>query len=125
MAKLTQKQKRFCDEYLIDLNGTQASIRSGYSEKTAKEIGSQHLTKLHIQEYIAEKQKEIQDRTNITLDTVVKELAKIALFDIRKIYDDEGYMMQPHNLSYTAAAVVAGLKSRRETSGQGEDREES
>lgn len=63
MANLTEKQKRFCDEYLIDLNATQAAIRAGYSEKTANVIGCENLTKPNIQEYIAnrmaEKEKEL------------------------------------------------------------------
>lgn len=63
MAKLTSKQQRFCDEYLIDLNATQAAIRAGYSEKTARAIGAENLTKPDIKEYIekrmAEKEKEL------------------------------------------------------------------
>ena len=78
MAKLNEKQKRFCDEYLIDLNATQASIRAGYSKKTAKEIGSQHLTKLHIQEYIAEKQSEVRKRNGVTVDFVINGIKDIA-----------------------------------------------
>ena len=61
--KLTAKQKRFCDEYLIDLNATQAAIRAGYSEKTARVIGQENLTKPAVREYIdqrmAEKEKEL------------------------------------------------------------------
>ena len=60
---MTEKQKRFCDEYLIDLNATQAAIRAGCSKKTAKQIGQENLTKLDVKEYIekrmAEKEKEL------------------------------------------------------------------
>lgn len=76
---MTEKQKRFCDEYLIDLNATQAAIRSGYSAKTAKQIGQQNLTKLDIQEYInkrlAEKEAELiadQDEILRTLTRVLR-----------------------------------------------------
>jgi phage terminase small subunit len=76
---VTEKQKRFCDEYLIDLNATQAAIRSGYSAKTAKQIGQQNLTKLDIQEYInkrlAEKEAELiadQDEILRTLTRVLR-----------------------------------------------------
>lgn len=55
MAKLTAKQKRFCDEYLTDLNATQAAIRAGYSEKTAYSIGVENLKKPELQKYIAER----------------------------------------------------------------------
>lgn len=62
-VNLTAKQKRFCDEYLIDLNATQAAIRAGYSEKTAKQIGQRLLTnvdlKNHIKERMAAKEKEL------------------------------------------------------------------
>lgn len=63
MGKLTAKQQRFCDEYLIDLNATQAAIRAGYSEKNARNIASENLAKPNIREYIdarmAEKNKEL------------------------------------------------------------------
>lgn len=63
MAKLTAKQQRFCDEYLIDLNATQAAIRAGYSEKNARNIASENMAKPNIREYIdarmAEKEKEL------------------------------------------------------------------
>ena len=68
--KLTAKQQRFCDEYLIDLNATQAAIRAGYSVKTAKQIGQENLTKPDLKEYIekrmAEKEAElIADSTEV------------------------------------------------------------
>lgn len=74
---LTEKQKRFIDEYLIDLNATAAAIRAGYSEKTANEIGSQNLVKLSIQKAIAERLKERQQRTEITQDFVLTNLKEI------------------------------------------------
>lgn len=55
MAKLTAKQKRFCDEYLIDLNATQAAIRAGYSEKNARNIASENLAKPNVKKYIEER----------------------------------------------------------------------
>lgn len=58
MAKLTAKQQRFCDEYLIDLNATQAAIRAGYSAKTARVIGQENLLKPAIKEYIEKRMAE-------------------------------------------------------------------
>lgn len=78
MAKLTAKQQRFCDEYLIDLNATQAAIRAGYSENTAMEQGYQLLQKTSVAEYIAERKQDRVARTEITQDMVLKELANIA-----------------------------------------------
>ena len=78
MAKLTAKQQRFCDEYLIDLNVTQAAIRAGYSKKTANEQGARLLVNVSIQKKISELQKEREKRTEITQDSVLHELALIA-----------------------------------------------
>ena len=78
MANLTPKQQRFVEEYLIDLNATQAAIRSGYSEKTARKIGSENLTKLDIQEAIQEAQESLSNKTQLTIDIVVNGLLKEA-----------------------------------------------
>lgn len=78
MAKLTAKQQRFCDEYLIDLNATQAAIRAGYSPKTAEQLAYQLLQKTSVQNHISELQKKREERTEITQDSVLHELALIA-----------------------------------------------
>lgn len=88
--KLTDKQQRFVDEYLIDLNATQAAIRAGYSVKTANEQGSQNLAKLSIQQAIAERMAERSRRTGVNQDRVVLELAKIAFVKMTDIVDSEG-----------------------------------
>lgn len=75
---LTDKQKRFCEEYLIDLNATQAAIRAGYSPKTAEQTASRLLRNVKVQEYIAKRQKELSRSTHITQERVIKELALIA-----------------------------------------------
>jgi len=90
MAKLSDKQQRFVDEYLIDLNATQAAIRAGYSVKTANEQGSQNLAKLSIQTAIAEKMAERSKRTGVNQDRVVLELAKIAFVKMTDIVDNQG-----------------------------------
>ena len=78
MAKLTAKQKIFCDEYLIDLNATQAAIRAGYSEKTAYSAGQRMLKNVEVQKYIEERKADRVERTEITQDMVLRELAIIA-----------------------------------------------
>lgn len=90
MAKLTEKQRRFIEEYLIDLNATQAAIRAGYSVKTANEQGSQNLAKLSIQQAIAEKMAERSKRTGVNQDRIVLELAKLAFVKITDIVDSHG-----------------------------------
>lgn len=78
MAKLTAKQQRFCDEYLIDLNATQAAIRAGYSPKGMNKRVGRMMANEGIQAYIKERQKELEERTEITQDSVLHELALIA-----------------------------------------------
>jgi len=77
MANLTPKQQRFVEEYLIDLNATQAAIRAGYSEKTAKSIGQENLTKPDIQKAIQEAQNKRAERTEITQDYVLTNIQKV------------------------------------------------
>ncbi len=89
IVALTAKQQRFCDEYLIDLNATQAAIRAGYSVKTANEQGSRLLAKLSIQEAIGKEMAERSKRTGINQDRVVIELAKLAFVNIADVVDLE------------------------------------
>lgn len=72
MADLSPKQRAFCLEYLIDLNGTQAAIRAGYSQKTARQIADQLLSKLDIKEYVQSLMDERVERTEITADYVLR-----------------------------------------------------
>ena len=73
-VKLTNKQKMFCREYLVDFNATQAAIRAGYSEKTAKDIGCQNLAKVYLQEEIQRLMDERSARVNISADDVLKDI---------------------------------------------------
>lgn len=82
MGKLTNKQKRFIEEYLIDLNATQAAIRAGYSSDTAKDIGCENLAKPNILAHVSKALAERSKRTGINQDRVIRELAKIAFADI-------------------------------------------
>lgn len=82
---LTAKQQRFVDEYLIDLNATQAAIRAGYSKKTARQIADQNLSKLDIKAELEKRMQSRSARTEITQDMVLRELAKIGFSDIRKV----------------------------------------
>ena len=75
---LTEKRERFCQEFIIDLNATQAAIRAGYSEKTATSQGQRLLTFVEIQERIRELMQERSERTKITQDKVLTEIALIA-----------------------------------------------
>lgn len=75
--ELNEKQKRFCQEYLIDLNGTQAAIRAGYAESGARVQANRMLTNDNIQQYIQELQEGIQKRNQITIDEIMSDLIEV------------------------------------------------
>lgn len=77
MAKMTAKQQRFCDEYLIDMNAAQAAIRAGYSKKTAKQIGQENLTKPDLAEYIKKRMDEKEKALIADQDEVLKYLSAV------------------------------------------------
>lgn len=81
MARLTEKQKRFVAEYLMDLNATQAAKRAGYSANRASELGYQLLQKTTVQEALKDALQERSERTGITQDAVIEELGKVAFAD--------------------------------------------
>jgi len=83
---LTPKQERFVAEYLVDLNATQAAVRAGYSRKTASRIGPELLGKTCIAQAIAAAQSRRAARSGITAERVVKELARIAFADPRRVF---------------------------------------
>ena len=113
-ARLTDKQKRFVAEYLVDLNATQAAIRAGYSQNTARAIGCENLTKPDIQQAIQEERAKLSKRTEITQERVLQEYARIAFFDPRKMFDKEGNPLNVNELDDDTAAAVAGLEVVRE-----------
>ena len=76
-AKMTAKQMRFCDEYLIDLNATQAAIRAGYSKKTARVIGQENLLKPAIKEYIEKRMAEKEEELIADQNEVMKYLTSV------------------------------------------------
>lgn len=132
---LTAKQQRFVDEYLIDLNATQAAIRAGYSKKTASSQGERLLRNVEVRRYLQAQRQDLQGRTKITQEMVLRELAKIGFSDIRKVVrwgetmvrmadaDDEGAedMVPYHGLALidsteidddTAAAIAEVSQGR-------------
>ena len=108
-GKLTPKQKKFVEEYLIDLNATQAAIRAGYSVKTAEWIGPQLLGKSHVSKEIQRATQLREQRTQITQDRVVKEIARLGFSDLRKLFDANGNLKPLHELDDDTAAALAGV----------------
>lgn len=123
---MTDAQKRFADEYLIDLNATRA-YKVAYSrckkDETARANSSRLLTNANIQNYISEKQKEIEKRTEVTQDKVIKELAKIAFLDIRKLYSENGQLKNIADIDDETVGAISSLETLEEYDGYGSDRE--
>lgn len=108
-GKLTDKQQKFVMEYLVDLNATQAAIRAGYSAKTAAGIGFENLTKPNIEAAISKQRQRLEKSTEITQEMVRRELGKIAFFDIRKAFKDDGELKRIVDLDDDTAAAIAGV----------------
>ena len=102
---MTQKQKRFIEEYLIDLNATQAAIRAGYSPDTAKAIGSENLTKPDIRAQIDRAMAERSKRTGVNAERVVQELAKIAFVNAAEVIDPKTATVKEDALPEDTAAI--------------------
>lgn len=84
---LTDKQRRFVDEYLVDLNATQAAIRAGYSTKTAEQQASRLLSFVKVQKAIQERMQEREARTEITQDMVLRRFWEIANVDVNELIE--------------------------------------
>lgn len=107
---LTPKQKVFVDEYLIDLNATQAAIRAGYSTKFANSNAPKLLQNTAISAAIAEAIKARSERTVITADQVLREYSRIALIDPRKLFGPDGSPLPIAQLDDDTAAAISGLE---------------
>lgn len=106
---LTEKQKLFCREYMVDLNATQSAKRAGYSENTAYSIGQENLNKPEIQEYLEKLKRKRDEKVDIKAEEVLREYKRLALFDIRKIYNDNGTLKKISELDDDTAAAIVGL----------------
>lgn len=115
---MTKKQKRFVEEYLIDLNATQAAIRAGYSPDSAGQIGEQNLKKLEISNAISKAMAERSKRTGINADRVILELAKIALANMADVVDTDTAAVKPGASSYDTAAIQS-VKVKKSSSNSG------
>jgi phage terminase small subunit len=107
---LNARQIRFCEEYLIDHNATQAAIRAGYTQQNADVTGPRLLRKDGIKAYIDGKSKVLQQKVGISQERVLLEMTRIATFDPRKLYHPDGSPKQIHELDDDTAACVAGIE---------------
>jgi phage terminase small subunit len=91
IKSLTARQRRFCEEYIIDLNATQAAIRAGFSAKTARCQASKLFANVAIEKYVADLRAKQQKRTEIDADAVLKELATLGFSKITNVLELDKY----------------------------------
>lgn len=121
--KLTPKQERFVAEYLVDLNATAAAKRAGYNEKTAYSMGQRLLKNVEVQKRVQEANIARQERTEITQDMVLRETAKLAFFDIRKMFGKDGKPLDISELDDDTAAALVGLDVQDVYEGNGDQKQ--
>lgn len=104
---MNEKQKRFCEEYLIDLNATQAAKRSGYSQNRSQEIGYQLLQKTEIQDYISQLRSEQQEKAKVKVEDIIKHYLALGMYDIKDYYEDV-YIMD-----YVSSEDLKGIRCKK------------
>jgi phage terminase small subunit len=121
---LAPKQARFVDEYPIDVNAKAAAIRAGYSPKTAQEQGSRLLSNVKIRQAIDERILARSKRTEITADTVLRELLRLARVDIGEAFKPDGSLKSIHDMPEDVRRAIAGVEVDELFHGHGQDREQ-
>lgn len=121
---LTAKQQRFADEYLIDLNATQAAIRSGYSPKSAEQQGSALLSNPKVRAYIDQRMAEHSARTGVNQDRIIRELARIAFLDPTQLVNMDTVELNAETSADDRAAIASvKVKTIPFEDGEGVERE--
>jgi phage terminase small subunit len=112
--KLTEKQRRFIAEYLIDRNATQAAIRAGYSEDTAQEIGSENLSKPIIRNELDRRIEDQLRRAEITADKVLAEIDRLAHVDLSLAYNEDGTLKAVHAMPEDVRRAISSIETDEE-----------
>lgn len=119
---LSPMQELFCREYIKDLNGKQAAIRAGYSEKTAESQASRLLTKPQVAVFLQSLMDERSKRTDITADRILRRLDSIGDVDIGRAYDEKGNLLPIHEIPEEVRRCISGIKVFEEFDGFGKER---
>ena len=122
VATLTPRQQRFVDEYLVDLNGTQAAIRAGFSKKNADSIAIQVLRKPQVAEAVAAAIQSRSKKVGLTAEWVVERLMSLADADVAELYDDHGNLLPMRDLPQGVRRAVSSVEVCEEWEGVGENR---
>ena len=109
MATLTPKQEMFCREYLVDLNATQAAIRAGYSDNTARKIGSENLTKPDVAQRIIDLKSQRNERVEVKADYVLHRLVEIDQMDVLDILLPNGELKPIKDWPKTWRTTLSGM----------------
>lgn len=112
IVSMNEKQKRFAEEYIIDLNATQAAIRAGYSKNRAGEIGYQLLNKQQIQDYISELRAEQQKKAKVEVEDIIRQYLSLGTYDIKDYYETV-YMIH-----YIQSDDTKGLRVKKKHGGE-------
>ena len=118
---LSPKQAKFVEEYLLDLNATQAAIRAGYKPDRAQQMGSENLSKPVVAKAIQDQMEARSKRTEISQDRVLQEYAKLAFLDPSRFYDDNGSLIPIRELPKDVSACIAGMDIVTEKIGKDEE----
>lgn len=121
---LTSKQRAFCREYMVDLNGTQAAVRAGYSSRSAKFIACEMLKLEHVQAEVARLNVERMKRLDLKADDVLLELLRIARVDLSQAYDRDGNLKPIHEIPEDVRRAIAGIEIDELWEGHGKDKEQ-
>ncbi|EPS9193533.1 terminase small subunit [Pseudomonas aeruginosa] len=119
---LTKKQRLFVDEYLIDLNATQAAIRAGYSTRRATEIGYQLLQRPEVAQAIQAAMAERSKRTEVEADYVIRRLREIDEMDVLDILEDDGSFRSIRDWPRAWRQFLSGIEIAELFEGRGDDR---
>lgn len=121
-GKLTPKQKRFCQEFIIDSNATQAFIRAGFAPRSAHVHSCGMMAKPQIQDEIARLQMERAKRLELKADDVLLELLRLARVDLKAAYDENGNLKPVHEIPEDTRRAIAGIEIEELFEGHGKDR---
>lgn len=121
--ELKPKHQAFVDEFMVDRNATWAAIRAGYSQKTAYQIGHELLHREDVGGEIQRRINAASARSQLTVERVQEEIARLAFADPRKFFDDAGNLKPIHELDDDAAATLASIENEELFEGAGKDRE--
>lgn len=108
-GSLRLQQRKFCVEYVKDFNGTQAAIRAGYAAHSAEVTASKLLRIPKVADFIADLTDAAEAAAGITHERILREYARLAFSDPRKLYDDSGNLKEIKDLDADTAASIAGV----------------